>query len=65
MARIGKNLIADSGLVPFFKLVNADEVSIDAPENRKGDALIKFAGGKLKLDDVDPHELDAGDFLFG
>ncbi|WP_283638875.1 OsmC family protein [Marinovum algicola] len=39
MARIGKNLIADSGLVPFFKLVNADEVSIDAPENRKGDAL--------------------------
>ena len=39
MARIGKNLIADSGLVPFFKLANADEVSTDAPENRKGDAL--------------------------
>ena len=32
---------------------------------RKGDAIIKFDGGKLKLDDVDHHELDAGDFLFG
>mgnify|MGYP001627801863 CR=1 FL=1 len=39
MSKIGENLIAESGLAPFFKLANADEVSIDAPENRKGDAL--------------------------
>ncbi|WP_282027027.1 OsmC family protein [Limimaricola cinnabarinus] len=39
MSKIGKNLIAESGLAPFFKLANADEVVIDAPENRKGDAL--------------------------
>lgn len=39
MAKIGKNLIAESGLAPFFKVANADEVGIDAPENRKGDAL--------------------------
>ncbi|MGI3183855.1 OsmC family protein [Nioella aestuarii] len=39
MARIGDNIIGSSGLPPFFKLANADEVSIDAPENRKGDAL--------------------------
>lgn len=39
MAKIGTNLIAESGLAPFFKLANADEVGIDAPENRKGDAL--------------------------
>ncbi|MDO6725224.1 OsmC family protein [Celeribacter halophilus] len=39
MSKIGKNLIAESGLAPFFKLANADDVSIHAPENRKGDAL--------------------------
>ncbi|SIO11170.1 OsmC family protein [Vannielia litorea] len=39
MSKIGKNLIAESGLAPFFKLANADEVAIDAPDNRKGDAL--------------------------
>lgn len=39
MAKIGEDIIGTSGLSPFFKLANAGEVSIDAPENRKGDAL--------------------------
>lgn len=39
MATIGENLIAESGLVPFFKVANADEVGIEAPQNRKGDAV--------------------------
>jgi organic hydroperoxide reductase OsmC/OhrA/uncharacterized OsmC-like protein len=39
MSRIGENLIAKTGLAPFFKLANVNEVGIDAPENRKGDAL--------------------------
>ena len=39
MAAIGEDLIRGSDLAPFFKVSNADEVSIDAPENRKGDAL--------------------------
>lgn len=39
MAKLGEDLIGTSGIPPFFKVANADEVSIDAPENRKGDAL--------------------------
>ena len=39
MATIGEDIIRNSGITPFFKLANADLVSIDAPENRKGDAL--------------------------
>ncbi|MEM8631103.1 MAG: OsmC family protein [Pseudomonadota bacterium] len=39
MAKLGEDIIGTSGLAPFFKLGNADEVGIDAPENRKGDAL--------------------------
>jgi len=39
MCTIGKNIIGTSGLSPFFTVANADLVSIDAPENRKGDAL--------------------------
>lgn len=39
MAKIGEDIIRNSGTTPFFKLANADEVGIDAPENRKGDAL--------------------------
>lgn len=39
MATIGEDIIRNSGATPFFKLANADEVGIDAPENRKGDAL--------------------------
>ena len=39
MTKLGENIIGTSGLPPFFKVANADEVGIDAPENRKGDAL--------------------------
>ncbi len=39
MAKLGQDIIGTSGLPPFFKVANADEVGIDAPENRKGDAL--------------------------
>ncbi|MEM7472942.1 MAG: OsmC family protein [Pseudomonadota bacterium] len=39
MAKLGEDIIGTSGLAPFFKVANPDEVSIDAPENRKGDAL--------------------------
>lgn len=39
MAKLGENIIGSSGLPPFFKLANTDAVGIDAPENRKGDAL--------------------------
>jgi organic hydroperoxide reductase OsmC/OhrA len=39
MAKIGDNLIAESGFAPFFTASNADEVGITAPENRRGDAL--------------------------
>lgn len=39
MKSIGEDIINSSGLPPFFVLDNADEVGIDAPENRKGDAL--------------------------
>lgn len=39
MTTLGKNIIGTSGLSPFFIVANADKVSIDAPENRKGDAL--------------------------
>ena len=39
MAKLGDDIIGTSGLPPFFKLANADAVAIDAPENRKGDAL--------------------------
>lgn len=39
MATLGEDIIGTTGLPPFFKVSNADEVGIDAPENRKGDAL--------------------------
>jgi len=39
MAKLGEDLIGASGLPPFFKLENAEEVGIDAPDDRKGDAL--------------------------
>ena len=39
MTKLGENQIAESGLAPFFRLANADEVTVDAPENCKGDAL--------------------------
>lgn len=37
MSALGKDLISASTLPPFFKVANAQ--NIDAPENRKGDAL--------------------------
>ncbi len=39
MARLGEDIIGTSATAPFFKLANADEVGITAPENRKGDAV--------------------------
>ncbi|MEO0485884.1 MAG: OsmC family protein [Pseudomonadota bacterium] len=39
MAKLGQDLIGTSALAPFFSVANADAVSIDAPHNRKGDAL--------------------------
>jgi len=39
MSKLGENIIGNSGFPPFFKLANSDEVGIDAPDNRKGDAL--------------------------
>lgn len=39
MATLGEDIIRASDLSPFFRVANADDVTIDAPENRKGDAL--------------------------
>jgi len=39
MAALGDNIIGKSDKAPFFMVANADEVTIDAPENRKGDSL--------------------------
>jgi organic hydroperoxide reductase OsmC/OhrA len=39
MKSIGEDIINSSGLPAFFALDNADDVGIEAPENRKGDAL--------------------------
>lgn len=39
MAKLGDDIIGTSGLPPFFRLANADAIGLDAPQNRKGDAL--------------------------
>ena len=39
MAAIGEDIIGSGGVPPFFKVANADEVTIKSPANRKGDAL--------------------------
>lgn len=39
MAKLGEDIIGTSGLPHFFKVANADEVGIQTPQNRKGDAL--------------------------
>lgn len=39
MAKLGEDIIGQSDLSPFFSVANADAVGIDAPENRKGDAI--------------------------
>lgn len=39
MAKLGEDIIGTSGIPAFFKVENAEDVGIDAPHNRKGDAL--------------------------
>ena len=39
MTKLGQDIIGSSGVPPFFKVANAEAVGIDAPVNRKGDAL--------------------------
>lgn len=39
MAKLGEDIIGTSTLPAFFKVANVDDVGIDAPQNRKGDAL--------------------------
>ena len=38
MAKLGEDIIGRSALPAFFKVENADEIGIEAPENRIGDA---------------------------
>ena len=38
MAHLGEDIIGTSTQTPFFKVANADEIGIGAPENRIGDA---------------------------
>lgn len=37
--KLGEDIIGASGLAPFFRVGNADELGLAAPENRKGDAV--------------------------
>lgn len=39
VAQLGENIIGNADTSPFFLVKNADAVSIDAPVNRKGDAV--------------------------
>mgnify|MGYP001317101655 CR=1 FL=1 len=39
MARLGENIIGTSEKPPFFKVANQNALNIEAPQNRKGDAL--------------------------
>ena len=39
MATLGQDIIGTSALPAFFKVANADDVGITAPDNRQGDAL--------------------------
>ena len=39
MARLGENIIGTSEKPPFFKLANQNALNLEAPQNRKGDAL--------------------------
>ena len=39
MSKLGKDIIGTSGLPSFFRVSNADQISISPPENRKGDGL--------------------------
>ncbi len=40
--KLGENIIAASGLSPFFKVANVDEIGLDAPPLRRGDAVRTF-----------------------
>lgn len=37
--KLGENIIAASGLAPFFKVANPDGTGLSTPPNRKGDAI--------------------------
>lgn len=37
--KLGENIIAASGLSPFFRVANAETVGLSAPANRRGDAV--------------------------
>lgn len=37
--KLGEHVIAESGLAPFFRVANAEEVGVSVPELRRGDAL--------------------------
>lgn len=37
--KLGENIIAQSGLAPFFRIANPDEIGLDVPDLRRGDAL--------------------------
>ena len=39
MAAMGQDIIGTSGVAPFFKVENPEDVTIEAPPNRMGDAL--------------------------
>ena len=36
---IGQNIIESSGLAPFFRVNNADDVGLHPPDLRRGDAV--------------------------
>lgn len=39
MSKLGTDIIGSSGVAPFFKVANPEGLGINAPQNRKGDAL--------------------------
>ena len=39
MSKLGTDIIGSSGVAPFFKVANPEGLRVNAPENRKGDAL--------------------------
>jgi len=39
MAKLGEDIIGTSDMPAFFKVSNADEIGLQAPENRIGDAV--------------------------
>jgi len=43
VAQIGENIIGNSAQTPFFKVANADQLGIQSPDNRLGDALRVWA----------------------